>query len=245
MTTVASNSTTDVAIRRRTRVGPARPHNGELPVGGESVRVSAKWSKRSPPAIVATQRRTIIEAVPALVSRSLTSYGRHVDHRVGVATATKNLQDQLAQKEPRWSRVTRNGVGVAVLKGKANYLCKNRAQSVGAPRKLSFDDGSDIPRRRRTDAGRFFAGRMRPGPVTATNCPRGGAARVAGTTFGAPQECLQSTNCPKAELLRPKLGEGSRGGRSFRCSSSTHTSTRSAPFAPSGSIAAAGRMDFP
>ncbi len=66
--------------------------------------------------------------------------------RVVIATATKNLQDQLAKKDAPQVAAHARGVRVAVLKGKQNYLCLNRAQSLGAGAQLSLDDGSDVPR---------------------------------------------------------------------------------------------------
>ena len=66
-----------------------------------------------------------------------------VGARVVVATATKNLQDQLATKDaprsPRGSRASR----VAVLKGRQNYLCRQRATAAGAATRPAG------PRRRR------------------------------------------------------------------------------------------------
>ncbi len=66
--------------------------------------------------------------------------------RVVVATATKNLQDQLAQKDAPTVAANTPGVRVAVLKGKQNYLCRNRVHSVGGAAQLSFDDGTDVPK---------------------------------------------------------------------------------------------------
>ena len=51
--------------------------------------------------------------------------------RVVIATATKNLQDQLATKDAPTVAAHAAKVNVAVLKGKNNYLCRNRAQQVG------------------------------------------------------------------------------------------------------------------
>ena len=51
-----------------------------------------------------------------------------------------------ARRTPPRSPPTRTGVRVAVLKGRQNYLCRNRAQSVGGGAQLSFDDGTDVPR---------------------------------------------------------------------------------------------------
>ena len=118
----------------------------ELPGGGES-REGQREMVRSVAAAFSRRRTTVIEAgtgigkslaylIPAVMS----------GHRVVVATATKNLQDQLAQKDAPTVAANAPGVRVAVLKGKQNYLCRNRANSVGGAAQLSFDDGSDVPK---------------------------------------------------------------------------------------------------
>src|ERR1039458_5366607 len=118
----------------------------ELPGGGES-REGQRQMVRSVAAALSRRRTTVIEAgtgigkslaylIPAIMS----------GHRVVVATATKNLQDQLAQKDAPTVAANAPGVRVAVLKGKQNYLCRNRAHGVGGATQLSFDDGSDVPR---------------------------------------------------------------------------------------------------
>ncbi|MGH9153305.1 MAG: ATP-dependent DNA helicase, partial [Acidimicrobiales bacterium] len=70
--------------------------------------------------------------VPAILS------GR----RVVVATATKALQDQLAGKDlPFLARHLGVPFDAAVLKGRANYLCRQRADEVaGGDDQLSLDD---------------------------------------------------------------------------------------------------------
>ncbi|MFP5377307.1 MAG: ATP-dependent DNA helicase [Acidimicrobiia bacterium] len=72
--------------------------------------------------------------VPAILS------GR----RVVVATATKALQDQLAGKDlPFLARHLGVPFDAAVLKGRANYLCRQRADEVaGGDDQLSLDDVS-------------------------------------------------------------------------------------------------------
>jgi len=52
--------------------------------------------------------------------------------RVVVATATKALQDQLADKDlPLVAGVTDNGLTFAVLKGRSNYACRQRITEIG------------------------------------------------------------------------------------------------------------------
>ena len=114
---------------------------GELPGGGES-RAGQRQMVEAVAAAMSRRKTTIIEAgtgigkslaylIPAVMS----------GHRVVVATATKNLQDQLAQKDAPMVASHANGVRVAVLKGKQNYFCRNRAHSVSGEAQLSFDDG--------------------------------------------------------------------------------------------------------
>jgi ATP-dependent DNA helicase DinG len=117
-----------------------------LPGGGES-----REGQRQMVAAVAQafsrQEHAVIEAgtgvgkslaylVPAAMS----------GHRVVIATATKNLQDQLASKDAPTVAAVATRTKVAVLKGKNNYLCRNRAQATGGGAQLSFDDGSSVPK---------------------------------------------------------------------------------------------------
>ena len=92
--------------------------------------------------------------------------------RVVIATATKNLQDQLATKDAPQVAAHVPGVKVAVLKGRQNYLCRNRAQSLGAGAQLSFEDGSDMPRGVADQMRRILRwGNDTDSPGTSTNCP--------------------------------------------------------------------------
>src|ERR1019366_9070964 len=112
----------------------------DLPEGGES-RQGQRDMVRAVAAALSRRHHHVIEAgtgvgkslaylVPAVMS----------GHRVVIATATKNLQDQLAKKDAPQVAAHAKGVRVAVLKGKQNYLCLNRAQSLGAGAQLSLDD---------------------------------------------------------------------------------------------------------
>ena len=66
--------------------------------------------------------------------------------RVVIATATKNLQDHQATKDAPTVAAVASRTKVAVLKGKNNYLCRNRAQATGGGAQLSFDDGTNVPK---------------------------------------------------------------------------------------------------
>jgi ATP-dependent DNA helicase DinG len=102
-----------------------------LPSGGED-RPGQVQMARAVARAVASGRHLVVRAgtgtgkslaylVPAVVS----------GERVVVATATKALQDQLAEKDlPSVSAALDRPVTFAVLKGRANYLCLERAAEV-------------------------------------------------------------------------------------------------------------------
>jgi ATP-dependent DNA helicase DinG len=91
---------------------------------------------------IATHRHLVVEAgtgigkslgylVPVALSKQ----------RTVVATATKALQDQLIGKEVPSLAASGLSVTAAVLKGRQNYLCRQRLADVGAPQAaLAFDD---------------------------------------------------------------------------------------------------------
>lgn len=100
--------------------------------------------------IVAAQTGTgksIAYLVPALLSGS----------RVVVATATKALQDQLAKKDlPFLASRLPVPFEYAVLKGRANYLCRQRAIEIaGGGDQLELSAASDAPGSDGPDMGAF------------------------------------------------------------------------------------------
>jgi ATP-dependent DNA helicase DinG len=132
-------------------------------------------------------------------------------HRVVIATATKNLQDQLASKDAPTVAAVAARTKVAVLKGKNNYLCRNRAQA-NAGGQLSFDDGTSVPKGVADQMRRV----LRWADETATGDrdelsfeidPR--AWRGLSVT---PQECLGRAQCPQGhncfhELAKDRAAE--------------------------------------
>lgn len=102
-----------------------------LPGGGEE-RPGQREMAEAVARAVAGRRHLVVQAgtgtgkslaylVPAALSR----------RRVVVATATKALQDQLATKDlPLLSEVLGDRFTYAVLKGRSNYLCRQRAEEV-------------------------------------------------------------------------------------------------------------------
>ena len=83
--------------------------------------------------------KSLAYLVPAVISHK----------RVVVATATKALQDQLANKDlPLVARGLGQPVKWAVLKGRSNYLCRQRLESssASAPSNNSTRRSSPSPR---------------------------------------------------------------------------------------------------
>ena len=184
-----------------------------LPGGGES-----RDGQRQMVAAVAEafsrRRHAVLEAgtgvgksLAYLIPAALTH------RRVVVATATKNLQDQLATKDaPEVATATRTRV--AVLKGKNNYLCRNRAQATGGGAQLSFDDGTSVPRGVADQMRRLlrWADETQTGDRDELDFevdPR--AWRGLSVT---PQECLGRAQCPQGhncfhELAKDRAAESS------------------------------------
>ena len=182
----------------------------DLPGGGES-REGQREMVRSVAAAFSRRRTTVIEAgtgigkslaylIPAVMS----------GQRVVVATATKNLQDQLAQKDAPTVAANAPGVRVAVLKGKQNYLCRNRAHSVGRRRRSSVSTTArTCPRAWPTRCGGSCSGRTRPRPATATSCPSRSTSARGAALGDAPGVSAPGELPPGSELLR-RTREGPR-----------------------------------
>ena len=115
--------------------------------------------------------------------------------RVVIATATKNLQDQLATKDaPTVSAHTKSKV--AVLKGKNNYLCRNRAHAVGGAGQMSFDDGSEVPRGVADQMRRILAWSNETTSGDRDELPFEIDARAWRGLSVTPQECLGASAVP-------------------------------------------------
>ena len=186
----------------------------DLPGGGES-REGQRAMVRSVAGAFSRRQSAIIEAgtgvgkslaylVPAAMS----------GQRVVVATATKNLQDQLATKDAPTVAAHTKGVRVAVLKGRQNYLCLNRVASVNGGAQLSFDDGSDVPKGVADQMRRI----LRWANDTATGDRDELTFEVDHRAWRGlsvtPQECLQRSKCPQgqhcfAELARDRAAQSS------------------------------------
>jgi len=186
----------------------------ELPGGGES-RQGQREMVRSVAAAFSRRKTTVIEAgtgigkslaylIPAAMS----------GHRVVIATATKNLQDQLAQKDAPTVAANATGVRVAVLKGKQNYVCRNRLHSVGGAAQLSFDDGSDVPKGVADQMRRIVQWSNETETGDRDELPFEVDQRAWRGLSVTPQECLHRVNCPQgqncfAELAKDRAAESS------------------------------------
>jgi ATP-dependent DNA helicase DinG len=132
---------TDEVTATLRRVAEALPGGGERRAGQEQMADAVAGS-------IAGRRHLVVQAgtgtgkslaylVPAALS----------GQRVVVATATKALQDQLATKDlPLVARALEGSFSFAVLKGRSNYLCRQRVSEVGGEgRQLSLQPGAADP----------------------------------------------------------------------------------------------------
>lgn len=135
--------------------------------------------------------KTYAYLVPALLS------GR----KVIIATGTRNLQDQLFHRDiPALRRVLGIAVRVALLKGRANYLCRHRLQRAVA------DPGALRPEARRDlGAVRDWAGATHNGDIAEVAIPEDAAVWPAVTSTAdncLGQECPQWQGCHLVEARR-------------------------------------------
>jgi ATP-dependent DNA helicase DinG len=132
-----------------------------LPGGGEH-RAGQSEMARSVGRAIAGRRHLVVQAGTG-TGKSLAYLipSMLAGERVVVATATKALQDQLAGKDlPSVATLATGEFSFAVLKGRSNYLCKQRASEVGgAGEQLSMEDGGASPAPRAA-AGRAEDGRL-------------------------------------------------------------------------------------
>ena len=186
----------------------------DLPGGGES-REGQRQMVRAVATALSRRESAVIEAgtgigkslaylVPAAMS----------GQRVVIATATKNLQDQLAGKDAPTVAAHAPGVRVAVLKGKQNYLCRNRAQSVSGAAQLSFDDGSDVPQGVAEQMRRILRWSSDTVSGDRDELAFEVDARAWRGLSVTPQECLGRSRCPQGhncfhELAKDRAAESS------------------------------------
>ena len=117
-----------------------------LPGGGESRQGQQEMAEAVATAL--TRKRHLIVEAGTGVGKSL-AYLTPVaisGRRVVIATATKNLQDQLAEKDAPLVAAKAHGLSTAVLKGRSNYFCLLKAEEVGpAGGQASFDEIEEVP----------------------------------------------------------------------------------------------------
>ncbi len=116
--------------------------------------------------------------------------------RAVVATATKNLQDQLAKKDAPLVSAHVPKLRVAVLKGRGNYLCRLRVREVGGDAQLAFSSEETVPEGVTNHVKRI----LEWGTTTVSGDrdelgfePEARAWRQLSVT---PQECVGKTTCP-------------------------------------------------
>jgi ATP-dependent DNA helicase DinG len=116
----------------------------DLPGGGET-RDGQRAMTSAVVDAIATGHHVFVEAGTG-VGKSLAYLVPAVlaGRRTVVATATKNLQDQLALKDAPFVAAHVPELRVAVLKGRANYLCRQRLKEVGGEGQLALEV-DDLP----------------------------------------------------------------------------------------------------
>ena len=169
--------------------------------------------------------------------------------RVVVATATKALQDQLATKDLPLVAGRRRDLSFAVLKGRSNYLCRQRSsRSAAAASSSSLSPDGPIrpmpttprPPRPATTRWRRPSGRPGPaaGPLVGGDHPRRpGRARLrtalpgVGRGSTTARECPGAFRCPSG---RDCFAEGARSPGRRRPTWWWSTPTSTAPIWPAG-----------
>jgi ATP-dependent DNA helicase DinG len=186
----------------------------DLPGGGES-REGQRQMVRSVAAAFSRRTTAVIEAGTG-VGKSLAYLvpAAMTGQRVVIATATKNLQDQLAGKDAPTVAARAKGVRVAVLKGRQNYLCRNRAASVGGGAQLSFDDGTEVPKGVADQMRRILRWSNETVSGDRDELPFEVDQRAWRGLSVTPHECLGRSKCPQgqncfAELARDRAAESS------------------------------------
>ena len=186
----------------------------DLPGGGER-REGQRQMVRAVAAAFSRRHHTVIEAgtgigksLAYLVPAAMTG------QRVVIATATKNLQDQLASKDAPTVAQHITGMRVAVLKGKSNYLCRNRAHDVGGGAQMSFDDGSQVPVGVADQMRRILQWSNDTTSGDRDELPFEVDSRAWRGLSVTPQECLGRVRCPQgqacfAELAKDRAAESS------------------------------------
>lgn len=127
--------------------------------------------------------KTFAYLVPVLLS------GRHVI----ISTGTRTLQDQLFHRDlPAVSAALGRPVKIALLKGRANYLCRHRLKLARSAPELALGDGDSGPLLERIE--RWAQGTTAGDVSELTHVPEGHAIWAAVTSTR--DNCL-GVNCPE------------------------------------------------
>lgn len=172
----------------------------DLPGGGET-REGQRTMVRAVAAAASRQRHLVIEAGTG-VGKSL---GYLVPlamahRRVIVATATKNLQDQLAAKDAPTVAAHVKGLRVAVLKGRSNYLCRLRANDVGGEGQLTWDDEDELPQGVANQLRRILEWSRTSATGDRDELSFEVDHRAWRQVSVTPQECLGKAQCPMGSV---------------------------------------------
>ena len=117
--------------------------------------------------------------------------------RVVVTTATKALQDQLAEKDlPFLAEHLEEPVTWAVLKGRSNYVCLQRVREVEGGEQLALDVG---PRPPTAEVAELVAWAGRTETGDRAELEREPSARSWAAVSVGPRECPGASACPKGE----------------------------------------------
>ncbi len=134
--------------------------------------------------------KTFAYLVPALLSGK----------KIIVSTGTRNLQDQLYHRDLPLIRDTLGSPGrIALLKGRANYLCPQRMDSAAASGRLPVQQMGQLMRVRE------WAGRTRSGDIAELGLPENAGIwpHVTSTSDNClGQDCPQLQYCHLAEARR-------------------------------------------
>ena len=147
---------------------------------------------------IVDQRHLVVEAgtgtgktfaylVPAILS------GR----RVVVATATKTLQDQLAEKDlPFLAEHLEQPFSFAVLKGRSNYICLQRVKEFDSAEQLALEVGPRPPTEEIASLSRWATTTLTGDRAELAVEP---SSRAWAAVSVGPRECPGASKCPRGE----------------------------------------------
>jgi ATP-dependent DNA helicase DinG len=182
----------------------ALPHGGEARHGQRTMAEAVERAIRERRHLVVQAGtgtgKSLAYLVPAILSGK----------RVVVATATKALQDQLATKDlPFLTRHLGRSFRFAVLKGRSNYLCRQRAaEMAGGGEQLALeeapgwhegDTGSGSGGSVAAQARRLLAWGAQSASGDRAELDFEPSPRAWGMVSVGPRECPGATRCPSGE----------------------------------------------